>query len=607
MEVIKAGPAGNTRHSNKTGKKSETNQPEQLITPKKTPKRSKIPKATPESKKKEKSKDKKGEAMPKNPCKFMKEYLSRSSVSDQSKNKGKSRQSQPSGTSAEELNNESATNETSALMSYCDSDNIKANVNSVRRSMNDTRTSEPEISKHTTLASITSPNGSANTTTLSTSFLSARSVNYSDNNVDYHESDTTISVNETPLMTSSCSNLKEAVNSVNKTTMAGLTRNNKSLNGEEEVDKGLNGTEPRSKEEGAHINQNSNGNKDNQRNPEAEQIMDTAAMLKSVQEAGDMPISNALVIDMFQKLMQQMSTVKNDITREIQELKTDKEASKQEIAEIKTTQNEQATSITQMQATATVSEQKMEKMVDTMLYQKQIIDELVNKVDMLENEKTKPNIIIQGILETKGENTVNKVKEFFKKELELVHDVAVKAAFRLGKGKKRPIKVMLKNTGDKGLIYTNAKKLQEKKNSKGGGYRIEDELPPKQRETRKKHRNIAWRNKNSVANKLEMSLKKGKLTVNEQPYQSSIVQPDKHKLLKLSPEEIKELNKIPVAAGVSVECETSVFQGYVCDAQNYNEVNAAYEYVTYHNMGGATHHGRLHPTRKRCALYSRLL
>ena len=86
-----------------------------------------------------------------------------------------------------------------------------------------------------------------------------------------------------------------------------------------------------------------------------------------------------------------------------------------------------------------------------------------------------------------------------------------------------------------------------------------------------------WRNKISVANKLEMSIKKGKLLVNNSEVQPGIQILDTHKLLYLQKDEILELPKLDVSAGIPVVERSSQFQGYIADVQNFEDLNRAYE------------------------------
>ena len=67
-------------------------------------------------------------------------------------------------------------------------------------------------------------------------------------------------------------------------------------------------------------------------------------------------------------------------------------------------------------------------------------------------------------------------------------------------------------------------------------------------------------------------------------YTSKIITPNMHKLLKLSKDEVKEIEKIHIAEGKTIIKDTSHFTGYVCDVGTYEEVNSAYEAVRYKNL-----------------------
>ena len=205
----------------------------------------------------------------------------------------------------------------------------------------------------------------------------------------------------------------------------------------------------------------------------------------------------------------------------------------------------------------------------------------------MEQEKLRANLIIQGIVETSTENCVEVISSFFENMLG-VKDIKIVKAYRVGKGKSRPMKVILSKAADKGLIYKNVKKLQGKKNINNRYYRIEDELLPKESEERKKNRDFMWRNKKqTVADKIleSMEIKKKSLMIGGNPRTALIKTPDRNKLLKLQKDETCVLESTPVVKGTAVEKEGSSFTGYVCDVQNQMEVNQAFEYVRFHNMG----------------------
>ena len=101
---------------------------------------------------------------------------------------------------------------------------------------------------------------------------------------------------------------------------------------------------------------------------------------------------------------------------------------------------------------------------------------------------------------------MNVVKNFFKNQMEMVHDIHLHKAIRVGKGKDRPILISLANPSDKGTIFANVKNLQGKKGVKNRPYRIENHLTANEKEKRKKIRDFKWRNKQSTAEQVAMSV-----------------------------------------------------------------------------------------------------
>ena len=295
-----------------------------------------------------------------------------------------------------------------------------------------------------------------------------------------------------------------------------------------------------------------------------------------------MPLdNNQQIIGMLQALMTSVTEIKDDLKL----LREDKERNTTEITAIKVQQSTHAEQIESLEDKSKVCNNKLHQLADVVAYQAQVIKEMQNKIHKQEEDSMKPNLIVHGITELEGENCTAVIKQFFKDKLELVHDLQIKKAYRLGKSKKRPILVCLKNAYDKGAIYANVSKLQGKTNEKKKPYRIEDQQPPRVRARKQQGRNMMWRNKQpTVLNKLVLSTKKGELLVDDKPYKSQILTPDVHKLLKLSAEEIEELEKVHIVKGETIIKETSQFTGYICDTSSFDQVNAAYELVRFQNL-----------------------
>ena len=298
-------------------------------------------------------------------------------------------------------------------------------------------------------------------------------------------------------------------------------------------------------------------------------------------------ISNA---QLFKLLSTKIDEMQKDLSEKITAVQQGRNEDQDRIATLEENQKKVTKDLQKVGENKVHQEKQIDAVTDVLSYHGHLIQELIGKVENLQKENMNPNLVIKGLVqkeEKEGgkESCIEVVKNFLSKLLGITEVIKIKKAFRVGKGKTRTMIVMLKNSQDKGKIFAHAKKLQDVKNELGKPYRIENHLPNKMSEKSKKQRNIKYRNqKQTVAENLQLTLLKGKLQVNGQPYQSKIIVPKYCDLLKLKPEEIELLQQQQIHKGRTIEAGTSSFTGYVCDTQTYTEVNAAYEYVRFNNF-----------------------
>ena len=295
------------------------------------------------------------------------------------------------------------------------------------------------------------------------------------------------------------------------------------------------------------------------------------------------PIGNDVVIGMFNTLLNSMGDLKKDLSEEIKQLKREQSKKMEEVDSVRINQVNQSAEIQTLKNDNKQCKKQLDKLTDLVEFQSQMILELQEKVEMFEKDKVRPNLIVKGIKEDE-ENCVAKAKSFFKNQMNLVHDIHIRSAHRVGRGKNRPMKIVLVNASDKGHIYSNVCNLQGKKSANGKPFKIDDQLPARLHECKQKNQHFIWKNKRSTAEKIALSVRKGELLVDGQPHAAKLAIPDDQKLIKLKPDEVEELNKINVTKGGTEEYQGSTFTGYACAVQSFKEVNAAYEWVHFHNM-----------------------
>ena len=210
-------------------------------------------------------------------------------------------------------------------------------------------------------------------------------------------------------------------------------------------------------------------------------------------------VTNDELMLMLQKILSDVGTVKTDVTSlrtdcntEITRLKVEKKVGDEKITLLENKQKSNANLATSNKKDVTHLKKQVQRMAEVIERQSQVIDELAVKIERAEKSKMRPNIIIKGIIENEGENCETLVQSFVKNKLEITEGISTKKAYRIGKGKDRPILVVLENPGDKGKIYSHVKLLQDKKNIKQKPFQVDDELPARQREQRTKFKDLMW-------------------------------------------------------------------------------------------------------------------
>ena len=289
--------------------------------------------------------------------------------------------------------------------------------------------------------------------------------------------------------------------------------------------------------------------------------------------------------DMIRLFMQTMTAHKEEIKAEIRkgETRLDTLENKQtEINDTITTLkfNEMQTKVktTSLETEVTNLKTQVLNLTNVVVRQDSLLTELQSKDKFNDKCTMRANLIIKGIVESEKENCFDKVKSFFKNTLQIEKEIAIQIAHRIGKGTRRPVRVVLKSANDKGLIYKNANKLKGLKNSENRSYTIRDQLPPKATEEKIRRKDLLWENKkklNTTAH-LDMSMKKGSLMIGNNQYKRLVRAPTAKDILKASVADQLRWRKVKCTPGKLVTKEACSFLGFSVIAGKIDTVRDAY-------------------------------
>lgn len=224
---------------------------------------------------------------------------------------------------------------------------------------------------------------------------------------------------------------------------------------------------------------------------------------------------------------------------------------------------------------------QMKLIANVVVRQDQQISNLTRRLNDAQQREMYPNVVISGIPEKPNENTIQEYNKFIQDQLEIQELIPVHRAFRIGTGKARPIIAELRDpTTQKGKIYNKVGILKDKRNSEGGRYFVSDHLPEEYNEQRRRVNDIVAENrKKPTDSKLNMTVKKGRLLINEQPYSKAITAPSPADIFKPDEKLWDLANEIDMVKGEEESKLKSKFIAYAAAIQDHDDIQAAYTKV----------------------------
>lgn len=209
--------------------------------------------------------------------------------------------------------------------------------------------------------------------------------------------------------------------------------------------------------------------------------------------------------------------------------------------------------------------------------QDQQISFLSKRITEIQQREMNANIVISGIVESKNENPIQEFNSFVTNKLELQELIPANRAFRIGSGKVRPLVVQLRDSTKKSKLFANATKLKGKRNSEGGYYFLSDHLPEQLNEERRRINELFSENKKKPASfQLEMELRKGALSINQEPYKKAVQVPTIKNIIRPSDSMYEKAVDTDIIKGGEETKSNSGFASFAVAVKDFDDINAAY-------------------------------
>ena len=290
----------------------------------------------------------------------------------------------------------------------------------------------------------------------------------------------------------------------------------------------------------------------------------------------------------FMKL-QEMQNVLTQIETDVQVLKVSKDDFAQQIEAIQDEQECKHDTIVKQDAELRRCKDQIRVLCNVVSKNQKDLAEMNGKINRMEAKSMRHNIVITGIDYSENENCLSKVCNFFSQKMEITENVEVNAARQLGKSNSAPIIVTLANVAQKAKIYAKVSKLKGKTNRNKQGYNISDQLPEELSEEQRRQRQVIAANRAlGEGVKLDMSLMRGTLMVNNETYRKKIRVPTAMQMAMMETDEFAKINAVHTTLGSVKTEKQNKFIVYAARPQNIDHVSDIHKHMSIKH-GDATH------------------
>ena len=184
---------------------------------------------------------------------------------------------------------------------------------------------------------------------------------------------------------------------------------------------------------------------------------------------------------------------------------------------------------------------------------------------------------VKGYDPEKNPDHAETIQKFFRELLKIENvDIPLSKSYWQGKW----IVFELLNIADRGVIFQHVKHLKDVKAQLGKRYQVEDHLPEELKENKQRDKQIKYLNKLQPHGlRADITHKKGKLLVNNNPHQRIIRVVNARVLLSLDDDDYQRLETAHISNTGNQTEEDSHFKCYAAEVMNINQVVDNYKHL----------------------------
>ena len=210
-----------------------------------------------------------------------------------------------------------------------------------------------------------------------------------------------------------------------------------------------------------------------------------------------------------------------------------------------------------------------------------------DKILQLDTTQLKGCFTLSGLIVEKNSACKEAIGNFLAQQMGIKKTIKITSAHKISNS--NMIWFKIEDPDNTTIILKSAAKLKNKQNSEGKNYYINEFLPEKTREEKRRNRDIiAYNRSMPVSHQMECKFQKGKLMIDGNEYKKEVTPPTVRDVLLMPKDEEDKLNKIKMNGTVLKEERGSTFRAYSIKASTLQQVRVAYNKLKNENLD-ATH------------------
>ena len=198
-----------------------------------------------------------------------------------------------------------------------------------------------------------------------------------------------------------------------------------------------------------------------------------------------------------------------------------------------------------------------------------------HKLELLENRCSRLSVVISGLQTGKKIiDCIVQIEDFIHNELMI--EVVIVYAFKLGIGSEKPVVITLESLYQKTQLFRAMNAYRKSPGQQAPPIYVSDYISAATKEKRRQEFDIYKSNEHDQSSKVNMKIYRNSLTIDGEVYKKKVIEPDSTKVLTYSEEHLNAICEMKLNQGETIHHKGSNFTAFSLPVLDHGAINDAY-------------------------------